>query len=473
MPPKQPSILAELLQKVSRIPIRTALDGETVQPDHAYVAPPDKEINLYQAALQLLDFTNKRDHLSIDFFFRSLARDQESNACGIILSGTGTDGTLGLKEIKHFDGLALVQSEKSAAYDGMPRSALQSGIVDMVLAPEEMPEKLIQYYAHRRFTIADDFIDKSESLEDTQKYLPKVFTLLRNHTGHDFSLYKKNTILRRVTRRMGLNNIREQDEYIRFLREHPPEVEALFRELLIGVTHFFRDPASFDVLKKDILPGLLDRLGDGETFRAWIPGCSTGEEVYSLAIILRECLDGFPKRITLQLFGTDIDQKAIEKARNGLFHAGIATDITADRLNRFFTREGDSFRIGKEIRDCVIFSVQDVIKDPPFSCLNLLCCRNLLIYLNTSAQKKLLPLFHYTLRPEGVLVLGSSETIGGFTDLFETLDNKWKIFRAKEVPAPLQAKVVFPTGAGIYTHAMDVNTHEVKAPDINLGSITK
>ena len=264
MTPKQPSILAELLQKVSRIPIKTAVDGEPVQPDHAYVAPPDKEINLYQGTLQLLDFLKKRDHLSIDFFFRSLARDQGTNACGIVLSGTGTDGTLGLKEIKEFDGLTLVQSEKTAAYDGMPRSAIQSGIIDMVLPPEEMPERLIRYYEHHPLTVADGFVRKSDFREDTHNHLPKIFALLRNHTGHDFSVYKQNTILRRIARRMGLNNIREQDQYIRFLREHPQEVETLFRELLIGVTHFFRDTPSFDVLKKDILPGLLDRLGDGE-----------------------------------------------------------------------------------------------------------------------------------------------------------------------------------------------------------------
>ena len=336
-----------------------------------------------------------------------------------------------------------------------------------------MPERLIRYYEHHPLTVADDPVKKSGFREDTHHQLPKIFALLRNHTGHDFSVYKKNTILRRIVRRMNLNNIREQDQYIRFLREHPQEVETLFRELLIGVTHFFRDAPSFDVLQKDILPGLLDRLGDGETFRAWIPGCSTGEEVYSLAIILRECLDGFSKRITLQLFGTDIDQYAIEKARNGLFHTGIAADVSADRLNRFFIREGDSFRIRREIRDCVIFSVQDVIKDPPFSRLNLLCCRNLLIYLNASAQKRLVPLFHYTLRPEGVLVLGSSETIGGFIDLFENLNKKWKIFRAKEVPATLRGQVAFPTGPGVDTHAMAVHTDTVKAANINLGNITK
>jgi two-component system CheB/CheR fusion protein len=245
---------------------------------------------------------------------------------------------------------------------------------------------------------------------------------------------------------MGLNQIHDPEVYIRFMRENPKEPQALFRELLIGVTSFFRDAASFETLKQTILPGLFAQMGDDATFRVWIPGCSTGEEVYSLSMILRECLDAVSKRVTLQLFGTDIDKVAIDKAREGIFPESIAADVSLERLNRFFIKEGQFFRIRNEIRDTVVFSVQDVLKDPPFSRLNLLCCRNLLIYLDTRAQKKLLPLFHYTLMPGGILVLGSSESIGEFTNLFHPLDTKWKIFKRREVPQGLLQPVEFPSG---------------------------
>jgi two-component system CheB/CheR fusion protein len=448
MTPKQPSMMPELLQKTTRIPVSTAKDGQVVEPNHVYVIPPDKEISVYKGKIQLLDIITKSATLPIDLFLRSLAQEQGSDAAAIILSGTGTDGTLGVREIKANDGLVLVQSEDSAGYDGMPRSAISTGLVDMVLPPEEMPQKLIQYFTHSKASLAwkPTVAATVAAKSDQQEWLHKIFAILRTHTGHDFSVYKVNTMLRRISRRMGLHQIDGHETYVRYLRENPGEVEALFRELLIGVTNFFRDRESFDVLKTDILPGLFEPMPEDATFRAWIPGCSTGEEVYSLAMILRECLDKIPKQVTLQLFGTDIDNYAVDKAREGLFPASIVADVSAVRLKRFFTKEGDFFRIRKEIRDCVVFSVQDVIKDPPFSHLNLLSCRNLLIYLDTEAQKKLLPLFHYTLIPDGILMLGSSETIGGFSKLFNTVDKKWKIFRRREVPQALRQPVDFPSG---------------------------
>ena len=443
MTPSQPSMMPDLLQKVAPIPVSEAKDGRTIEPDHVYVVPPDKEISVYNGKIQLLDALKKGNALPIDLFLRSLAQDQGSNAAAVILSGTGSDGTLGVKEIKANDGLVLVQDEKSAAYDGMPRSAVNTGLVDMVLPPEEMPNKLIQYYS--RTGIISDL--KSTTVKDDQlEWLSKIFVILRTQTGHDFSSYKINTILRRIDRRMGLNHIDNHDMYVRFMRENPKEIDALFREFLIGVTSFFRDIDSFDVLKNSILPELIESMGQDATFRAWVPGCSTGEEVYSLAMVLRECLENSSKQIQIQLFGTDIDNHAIDKAREGLFPASIAADVGNDRLKRFFIKEGDFFRIRKEIRDCAVFSVQNVLKDPPFSRLSLLCCRNLLIYLDTEAQKKLLPLFHYTLNPDGILVLGSSETIGGFGKLFKTLNKKWKIFRRREVPQALRQIVDFPSG---------------------------
>jgi two-component system CheB/CheR fusion protein len=444
MSPNQPSMMSSLLQAVAPVPVTTAKDGELVKKDHIYVLPPDKEISIYKGRIQLLDAVGKHPSLPIDLFFRSLAQDQKSNAVSIVLSGTGTDGTLGINEIKSHDGLVLVQDEKTAGYDGMLRSAIGTGLVDMVLPPEEMPKRIEQYFNHSRNAVV--FKATASGNTHHQDWVNKIFAILRSQTGHDFSAYKINTILRRIARRMSLNHINSHEIYVRFMRENPKEVDALFRELLIGVTNFFRDIDSFEVLKKKTLPDLIEQLEKDTTLRVWVPGCSTGEEVYSLAIVLRECLENSQKPLQMQLFGTDIDNYAIEKARDGLYPASISADVSKDRLTRFFTKEGDSYRINKEIRDCAVFSIQDVIKDPPFSRLSLLCCRNLLIYLDTEAQKKLLPLFHYTLNPGGILVLGSSETIGGFSHLFKTLDKKWKIFSRIEVPPSMRQMVNFPSG---------------------------
>ena len=443
MNPKQPSMMPALLQKVARIPVSTAKDGQAIEPDHVYVVPPDKEITVFKGKFQLLDILAKRATLPVDQFFRSLAQDQGRNAAAIILSGTGTDGTLGVKAIKASDGLVLAQNDATAGYDGMPRSAVSTGLVDLVLPPEEMPNRLVQYFACPEIALDSG---TTATTNDRQGWMNKIFAILRTRIGHDFSAYKPNTILRRISRRMALNQIDSHQQYVSYLRINDVEVQSLFRELLIGVTQFFRDAESFEILKTVVLPELFKPIGEGATFRAWVPGCSTGEEVYSLAMVLRETLDQIPKRINLQLFGTDIDDRAIDKARDGLFPASIEADVSADRLNRFFTKEGNFFRIRKEIRDHVIFSKQDVLKDPPFSRLNLLCCRNLLIYLDTDAQKKLLPLFHYTLAPDGILVLGSSETASGFTKLFATRDKKWKIYKRREVPQALRQFVDFPNG---------------------------
>jgi len=452
MTPNQPSLMPELLQKTALIPVSAAKDGALLEPDKAYVIPPNKDISVYNGKIQLLDMTIKKGLLPIDFFFRSLAQDQGCNAAAIVLSGTGTDGTLGIKEIKMNDGLVFVQSEDSAGYDGMPRSAINTGLVDMIMTPAEMPEKLIQYFSHA----AQHSQDIPAQLPVKEEgWMHKIYAVLRSQVGHDFSSYKRNTILRRISRRMRLNHISSHEIYVRYLRENPDEIDALFRELLIGVTSFFRDPESFEVLKTDVLPDLLGSLRTDATFRAWIPGCSTGEEAYSLAITLKEILDKTSNRINLQLFGTDIDNRAISKARQGIYPCSIKTDLGETRVNRFFIKEGDFYRIRKEIRDCVVFSVQNIIKDPPFSRLNLLCCRNLLIYLNPDAQKKLLPLFHYTLAPGGVLMLGSSETIGGATDLFQTINKKWRIFRRREVPKEIRQIVNFPMDPLAVEHSQD------------------
>lgn len=441
--PHQRSMMAELLDNVARIPVATAADGQTIAPDHAYVIPPNQEMTVYQGRIQLMKVVKPGADFLVNALFRSLAQDVGKWAVGIVLSGTGTDGTQGIREIKAAEGLVLAESDASAEYDGMPRSAAETGLVDMILPPGEMPGRMVSFFG--------DIKSDGEPARDTpsaeeQGWLNKIFSVLRVHTRHDFSAYKVNTLRRRINRRMGLNQIENLETYLRHLREDPNEIHALFQDLLIGVTHFFREPAAFEKLRTDMLPAQLKEMQEDDTFRAWIPGCSTGEEVYSLAMILHECLDGIRGRINLQLFGTDIDGGAIEKARQGLYPRGIEADVDAGRLQRFFRREGELYRIRKEIRENVIFSVQNLIGDPPFLHLNLLCCRNLLIYLNAEAQKKILPLFHYALRPDGLLILGASESIGGHANLFDTLSQKDKIYRKKEVPLLLRQRIEFPSG---------------------------
>jgi two-component system CheB/CheR fusion protein len=436
--PQQPSMLPELLQAVTAIPVSSVDDGQLLEPDHVYVAMPTQVLSVYHGRMQLIDTPRTAPPLPIDAFLKSLALDKTEHAAAVILSGTGSDGTQGLREIKAHNGLALVQSEASAAYDGMPRSAIATGLADLILSPEQMPEKLQQVLIRHRRAAAEVRKQRDEPGE----WLPKVFNILRARLGHDFSAYKTNTLCRRISRRMSLNQIESYETYVRYLRENPDEVDALFRELLIGVTAFFRDTEVFEALKDHGLPALIERLPQNETLRAWVPGCSSGEEVYSLAMVIREYLDTSGKRIEMQLFGTDIDRFAIDKARSGLYPASIAADVGEERLKRFFSTEDDHYRIRKEVRDQVVFSIQDLLMDPPFSRLHLLCCRNVLIYFDTSAQKKLLPLFHYTLAPGGLLVLGSSETIGGFTHLFEPVDKRRKIFRPpgdRPIPAPRAA----------------------------------
>ena len=440
--PHQPSMLPELLQKITEIPVSTAEDGQELRPDHVYVVPPKKEASIYNGVIQLLDPVDKDFSLPIDFFFRTLAADKKARAAAVILSGTGTDGTVGLKEIKNHEGLVLAQDPETAKYDGMPRSAIATGLVDMTLGPEEIVHKLADYFKQPVQARAQE-----PEVSENKDLLHKIFALLQVQTGQDFSFYKKNTILRRISRRMVLNQIESYQTYLSFLRQDPKEVNVLFQELLIGVTNFFRTPESYEILKEEVLPKIFSSLQDDTAFRIWVPGCSSGEEVYSLAMIILETLDDFPqKRVNLQMFGTDIDRRAIDKAREGLYPSSIKADVSQERLNRFFYSEGESYRIRKEVRDTVVFSVQDILRDPPFSRLNLLSCRNLLIYLNTEAQKKLLPLFHYTLVPGGVMMLGSSETIGSFTSLFKPLSTTWKIYKRQEVPENMLNRIDFPIG---------------------------
>ena len=398
--PLHKGTMVEILQRSTAMPVMQVKDRLTVETDHVYVIPPGKDMSLLHGVLHLLPQTSPRGHnLPIDYFFRSLAEDQQHRSIGVVLSGMGSDGTLGLRAIKEKAGAAFVQSLTSAKFDSMPRSAIDAGLADVVAPVEELPEKILSYRRHAVHIARTD-----EPLEEkSQSALEKVYILLRSHTGNDFSLYKKSTIHRRIERRMGLHQIDKLQNYVRFLRDHPREVELLFRELLIGVTCFFRDAPAWDYLKNQTLPMLLAARSSGAVMRAWVPGCSTGEEAYSLAIVFKEALESLKatKNITLQVFATDLDKDAIEKARQGIYPANIAADVSPERLRRFFIEEERGYRLGKEIRETVVFAPQNIIMDPPFTKLDILSCRNLLIYLGPELQKKLIPLFHYSLNPNG------------------------------------------------------------------------
>jgi len=440
--PNHVSILPELLQKSTAMNVYKVHDGMVVDPNAIYIIPPNKEMSILSGTLLLMDPAKTiGPRLPIDSFFRSLAKDQGSNAVCIILSGTGTDGTLGLKEIKGEMGMVMAQDERTAKYVGMPRSAAETGLVDYILPPKKMPEQLIQYVRHPVCAVAKEIAPIEKKSPNT---LQKIMVLLRQHTGHDFSVYKQNTICRRIERRMNVHQIRTTKEYVRLLQENPCENEILFKELLIGVTNFFRDPKSFDVLKKKVFPTVIKNAPKNYCIRIWVPGCSSGEEVYSIAIILREVMEAEKMHVNVQIFGTDIDESAIALARAGLYPCSIRGDVSDERLHKYFVKEGGGYRISKNIREMVVFATQNIIKDPPFTKLDLISCRNLLIYLNADVQKKIMPLFAYSLKPGGVLMLGSSETVGAFTEVFAPIDKKWKIFSVKKSLTKMKPPVSFP-----------------------------
>ncbi|HYD48066.1 MAG TPA: chemotaxis protein CheB, partial [Terriglobales bacterium] len=403
--PSHKGFLVELLQRSTPMPVLQVSDGMPVRPDHVFLIPPNKDMTIADGVLHLQPQTSVSGlRLPIDFFFRSLAADQQERCVGVLLSGMGSDGTLGMAAIKEKLGATFVQSP--AKFDGMPRSAVDAGVADVAAPADELPDKIIAYIRHTPPNRGEE-----PAIEETaERALEKIYVLLRNQTGSDFSSYKKNTIYRRIERRMGLHQITSISNYVSYLRENPRETDLLLKELLIGVTTFFRDPAAWQVLANDVLPQLLrERQG---ALRAWVPGCSTGEEAYSLAIVFKEAAEQLspPRNVRLQIFATDLDKDAIEKARLGLYPPNIAVDVSPERLARFFHKTDYGFRIGKEIREMVMFAPQNLVMDPPFTKLDLLTCRNLLIYLSAEVQKRLMPLFHYSLNPDGILFLGSAET---------------------------------------------------------------
>ena len=432
--PDHKSLLTDLIQRYTRMQAFEVVDGMMVRPNCVYIIPPNYDMAFLNGTLQLLEPAAPRgQRLPIDFFFRSLAQDQHERAIGIILSGTGSDGTLGVRAIKGEGGMVMVQMPQSTEYDGMPCSALSTGLVDYTLPPVEMPAQLIAYTARVLGQLPR--IEPGSSPPKTGNALSKIIVLLRAQTGHDFSQYKPSTVHRRIERRMAVHQIETLDHYVKYLQQAPTEVEALFRDLLIGVTQFFRDPEAFRALEEQVIPQIFTGKPADAVIRVWSVGCSTGEEAYSLAILLAERQEALKRSFRIQVFATDIDRLAIAVARAGLYPASIAADLSPERLARFFTVETDgvAYRIHKSIRDLLVFSDQAVIRDPPFSRLDLISCRNLLIYMDGDLQKKLIPLFHYALNPGGFLFLGTSETVGEFANrLFAVRDRKQRLYQRKE-----------------------------------------
>ena len=421
--------LPELLQRSTAMKV-SQVDGATdVLPGHVYVIPPNKDMSISRRTLRLQNPETDTKHglrLPIDFFLHSLAVDAAEQSIGVILSGMGSDGSKGLSAIKEQGGLTLAQEPSSAKFDSMPRSAIEAGLVDIVAPAEELPARIIDFLG----CATPRWKNEQDLREEEQSSFEKITALLKAKTRHDFSLYKPNSLYRRIERRMAIHKIDTITSYARFLQKNSHEVDLLFKELLIGVTSFFRDPVMWEELKSEALPRTLAAYHEGGALRAWSCGCSTGEEAYSLAMLFMEALDQLnqPEEYTLQIFATDLDADAVVKARRGLYAAAIEADVSPERLQRFFIKEDNKYLIRKEIRDMVTFAQQNVVMDPPFTRLDILICRNLLIYLSTELQKKLMPLFHYSLKPGGLLFLGSAETIGSQVELFSPAHSRSKLF---------------------------------------------
>ena len=439
--PDHPTALPELLGRHTEMPVEQAKDNTKVVPNRVYVIPPNAALTIEKNTLRVTAPAEARGaRTPIDGFFSSLAQDRGEHAVCIMLSGTGTDGTLGLRAIKEYGGMAMAQTLDSAKYDAILRSAIATGLVDHILPVDEMPAKLLDYAAHLVSTNGDGAPDTLR--EQIAAHMLRIHAILRRRAGHDFRQYKENTIARRVERRMKALQVETVERYVQTLDTQPEEADRLFNDLLIGVTQFFRDPEAFEALEKEVIPKLFEGKGDGDQVRVCVMGCATGEEAYSIAILLAEYasrLDNVPK---LQIFATDIDEAALTSARKGRYPESIAEHVTQERLERFFTRQDGALQVTRELREVVLFSSHSFIKDPPFSRLDLISCRNVMIYLGQELQKKLIPLFHYALRPGGYLFLGPSESAASHKELFGTLDKKHRIFERKEtLPRPA---VTFP-----------------------------
>lgn len=440
--PTHKAMLVELLQRATVMPVREATESMPVEPDVVFVIPPNCELSVVRGRLHLAPPSQPRGmRLPIDVLFSSLAVEQGERGIGVVLSGMGSDGTLGLQAIKAQGGLTLAQLPESAQFDSMPNSAIAAVSADIVAPPGELPQRILRVLAAQHAALQQA---AAADGGDPQS-LDSILGMLREHSKHDLSLYKTSTLKRRVERRMGIHGLGTMAAYVEYLRGNPDEFDLLFKEMLIGVTSFFRDPAVWQDLKDALTPVLQTRSAEGRRFRAWVVGSSTGEEAYTLAMVFKEAAAALPApdSYALQIFATDLSVDAIALARKARYPAQITEVVSPERLARFFSAEGNGFRVSKEIREMVLFAQHDVILDPPFTRLDALCCRNLLIYFNVALQRRLVPLFHYCLRPGGILLLGKSETVGHAKAMFEPLGPKSRLYRRSDAAADA-GRVDFP-----------------------------
>jgi two-component system CheB/CheR fusion protein len=449
--PNHPSMLTELLSRKTSMPVAEVSDGLQTKPNHVYVIPPNTMISIAGQALHLSPREESHGlHMPVDHFLRVLAEEKGNRAIGVILSGSGSDGTLGLAEIQAHGGVTFAQDTDSAKYDAMPRSAMAAGCVDYVLPPKGIVKELARIARHP-YVGRTPALDAAQPTPVPDTELGTIFQILRRHAGMDFSPYRHTTILRRIQRRMVVHRIEKIKEYIELVQKNPAEIKALYQDMLISVTNFFRNPRVFDALKTSVFTAILKSLPRERGIRVWTPGCASGEETYSVAMVLLEVLGEKASQIPIQFFGTDVNESSIVKARNGVYPANILGDVTPERLRRFFTKTESGYRISKGIRDMCIFAQHNLLHNPPFSQMNLICCRNLLIYIETAEQHRVISLFHYALRPGGFLALGSSEGIGAASNLFAVEDRANKIFSRKSgaVRQPVNFTMNAPTERGV------------------------
>jgi two-component system CheB/CheR fusion protein len=451
--PDHESNLAAILDQDTTMPVAVAEDGTRVQPNHVYVIPPGRRLDIEDGRLRLTETEGPHDVSTVDGFFRSLAADQGASAVGIVLSGTGSDGAIGLQALKEEGGITMVQDPDAAEYGGMPHSAVTSTLVDLVLPVEGLAEKLVTY---RNAAGVIQLPDKIEALgKEGKSTLQKIFTRLYTETGHDFSTYKRSVILRRLERRLKIHALSSLDDYLQHLRDDAEEVHALYKDLLIGVTHFFRDPESFEALQEQVVPEIFEGKSAGDQIRVWVVGCATGEEAYSLAMLLVEYAETLDHPPEIQLFATDVDEEALQVAREGRYPESIRADVPEERLQRFFELEGDQYRVDLQIRDRILFAKHNVLMDPPFSNLDLVSCRNLLIYFEPETQEHVFTVSHYGLNEGGYLFLGRSEAGSRATGLFSTVNTSNSILKARVLPDEQRTGLPFGSDVSVQRPGRD------------------
>src|SRR5437868_12042920 len=472
--PTHGSVLPEILERKTTIPVEEITDGVHVLPDHIYVIPANSNMLLEDGALRLsARIVVRGQHMPIDAFFHSLANERGALAIGVILSGTASDGTEGCTAIKVAGGITFAQDEASAKYSSMPHSAVYAGCIDFVLTPKDIAKELTRIGRHPYVATA---LAKQEEASDiaTGSELQTLFSLLRDASGVDFANYKQSTLQRRINRRMVLHHLEELKDYVRYIRRNPKELDELYSEILIHVTGFFRDPEAFNVLRTTVFPHLFkDRNPEDGPVRIWIPGCSTGEEVYSIVIAVTEYIweearnlkVAFAGSKAVQIFATDISDISLDRARSGLYTEAAVADVSAERLKHFFVKLEKGYQVDKPLREMCIFAKQNIAKDPPFSNLDLISCRNLLIYLGPELQKRVIPTLHYALKPDGYLMLGGSESLGAFTDHFVLVDKKQRIYQKKRASTRL---ITYFTGADYALRRAEAGKVRSEPPALNV-----